>query len=178
MATGAGKTYVAVAAAYRLFKYAKAQRILFLVDRNNLGSQALAEFSNYTTPDDGRKFIELYNADQLTNSTVLTSTKVAISTIQRLAMLLSGQEPGDIADYTDLSAFEEEERSAPVAAINVTYSPRLPPEAFDLIIIDECHRSIYGKWRPVLEYFDAHLVGLTATPGCPDVRILPSESHK
>jgi type I restriction enzyme R subunit len=164
MATGAGKTYAAVAAVNRLLKYAKAQRILFLVDRNNLGTQALAEFANYTTPDDGRKFIELYNADQLTGTTVLTSTKVAISTIQRLAMLLSGQEPGDPADYTDISVFEEEERSLPESPVSVWYNRKIPPEAFDLIIIDECHRSIYGKWRPVLEYFDAHLVGLTATP--------------
>lgn len=164
MATGAGKTYAAVAATYRLLKYAKAQRILFLVDRNNLASQALAEFTNYTTPDDGRKFTELYNVDQLTGSTVLASTKVAISTIQRLAMLLSGEEPGDPADYTDTSAFEEGERELLASPVSVMYSHVLPPEAFDLIIIDECHRSIYGKWRSVLEYFDAHLVGLTATP--------------
>ncbi|MEU1921096.1 DEAD/DEAH box helicase family protein [Streptomyces albogriseolus] len=164
MATGAGKTYAAVTAAYRLLKHAKAQRILFLVDRNNLGSQALTEFTNYTTPDDGRKFTELYNVDQLTGSTVLDSSKVVISTIQRLSRLVSGQEPGDPDDYSDSSAFEEEERGTATAAAEVTYSRRLPPESFDLIIIDECHRSIYGRWRSVLEYFDAHLVGLTATP--------------
>lgn len=160
MATGAGKTYAAVAAVYRLLRYAKAQRVLFLVDRNNLGAQALAEFANFTTPDDGRKFIELYNVDQLTGSTVLASTKVAISTIQRLAMRLSGQELGNPADYTDISAFEEEERDPAATPVGVTYNSDLPPEAFDLIIIDECHRSIYGKWRPVLEYFDAHLEAL------------------
>ncbi|MFF8937231.1 DEAD/DEAH box helicase family protein [Streptomyces paradoxus] len=164
MATGAGKTYAAVTATYRLLKHAKANRILFLVDRNNLGSQALTEFTNYTTPDDGRKFTELYNVDQLTGSTVLDSSKVAISTIQRLSRLVAGQEPGDPEDYSDSSAFEDEERNTVTSTAEVTYSRRLPPESFDLIIIDECHRSIYGRWRSVLEYFDAHLVGLTATP--------------
>lgn len=164
MATGAGKTYAAVAAVYRLLRYARAQRVLFLVDRNNLGTQALAEFSNFTTPDDGRKFIELYNVDLLTGSTVLASTKVAISTIQRLAMLLSGQEPGSPADYADTSAFEEAESEPYTVPVGVSYNAKIPPESFDLIIVDECHRSIYGKWRPVLEYFDAQLLGLTATP--------------
>jgi type I restriction enzyme R subunit len=164
MATGAGKTYAAVAAVYRLLRYARAQRVLFLVDRNNLGTQALAEFSNFTTPDDGRKFIELYNADVLTGSTVLASTKVAISTIQRLAMLLSGQEPGSPTDYDDPSTFEEAEGEPFTEPVGVSYNAKLPPESFDLVIVDECHRSIYGKWRPVLEYFDAQLVGLTATP--------------
>ena len=48
--------------------------------------------------------------------------------------------------------------------VEVGYNPALPPDTFDVIIIDECHRSIYGLWRQVLEYFDAHLIGLTATP--------------
>ncbi|RSS82944.1 DEAD/DEAH box helicase [Streptomyces sp. WAC06614] len=165
MATGAGKTYTAVTAAYRLLKHAKAQRILFLVDRNNLGAQAHSEFTNYTTPDDGRKFTELYNVDQLTGSTVLESSKVVISTIHRVAKLLKGEDPGPSDDYSDVSSFEEEEEAVdPGAPAAVIYNDRLPPESFDLIIIDECHRSIYGKWRAVIEYFDAHLVGLTATP--------------
>ncbi|MFE6871337.1 DEAD/DEAH box helicase family protein [Kitasatospora sp. NPDC057692] len=165
MATGAGKTFAAVTAAYRLLKHAKAQRILFLVDRNNLGAQAHSEFTNYTTPDDGRKFTELYNVDQLTGSTVLESSKVVISTIHRVARLVKGEDPGPSDDYSDVSSFEEEEDAAdPGVPAAVTYNPNLPPESFDLIIIDECHRSIYGKWRAVIEYFDAHLFGLTATP--------------
>ncbi|MFC9051275.1 type I restriction endonuclease subunit R [Streptomyces anthocyanicus] len=165
MATGAGKTYTAVTACYRLLKYAKADRILFLVDRNNLGNQALSEFSNYTTPDDGRKFTELYNVDQLTGTGMLASSKVVVSTIQRLSRILSGQENVDARDYSEPSAFEAEEKGEDGdRPVGVSYNRRLPPESFDLIIIDECHRSIYGKWRSVLEYFDAHLLGLTATP--------------
>jgi hypothetical protein len=47
---------------------------------------------------------------------------------------------------------------------SVAYSKAIPPEFFDVIFIDECHRSIYSLWRQVLDYFDAVLVGLTATP--------------
>ncbi|MFJ3807902.1 DEAD/DEAH box helicase family protein [Streptomyces sp. NPDC090073] len=180
MATGAGKTYTAVTIAYRLLKYAKAGRILFLVDRNNLGDQALAEFQNYTTPDDGRKFTELYNVDQLTGASILDSSKVVVSTIQRLWRLLADDsETVDAREYLTPSMFEDEERASVeedehtqeegddrfiAPPVEVSYNRRIPPESFDLIIIDECHRSIYGKWRSVIEYFDAHLLGLTATP--------------
>jgi type I restriction enzyme R subunit len=61
MATGSGKTFVAVSAVYRLSRFGKVRRVLFLVDRSNLGRQALREFQQYVTPDDGRKFSELYN---------------------------------------------------------------------------------------------------------------------
>ncbi|WP_343965905.1 DEAD/DEAH box helicase family protein, partial [Streptosporangium amethystogenes] len=153
MATGAGKTYTAATFSYRLLKHAKAERILFLVDRNNLGTQARTEFENYNTPDDGRKFTELYNVQQLTGSDMLASSKVVVSTIQRLFQVLTGKPITD----DDLSYEVEGE-------IDVRYKADFPPESFDLIIVDECHRSIYGQWRKVLTYFDAPLVGLTATP--------------
>lgn len=155
MATGAGKTFAAVTTTYRLIKHADARRVLFLVDRNNLGKQALAEFSNYVAPDDGRKFSELYVVQRLTGDTVLDSANVVISTVQRLYAMLTGRElPGD----------EEPDPDDPDLPVEVAYNAAVPPETFDLIVVDECHRSIYGKWRDVLKYFDAHLVGLTATP--------------
>ena len=157
MATGAGKTFTAVTECYRLLKHGGFSRILFLVDRNNLGDQTLREFRNYTTPDDGRKLTELYNVDKLTGAGMVGSSKVVISTIQRVFKVLSGEQVPD-ADDPQLDA------GTPDAPVTVTYSPDLPPEAFDLVIVDECHRSIYGSWRGVLEYFDAHVVGLTATP--------------
>ena len=157
MATGAGKTYTAVTEAYRLLKYGGFTRILFLVDRNNLGDQTLREFRDYTTPDDGRKFTELYNVDKLTGAGMVGSSKVVISTIQRVFSVLSGNEVPD-SDDPQLDQY------IPDKPVEVTYDPQLPPEAFDLVIVDECHRSIYGTWRGVLEYFDAHIVGLTATP--------------
>ncbi|MFT4043818.1 MAG: DEAD/DEAH box helicase family protein [Gordonia sp. (in: high G+C Gram-positive bacteria)] len=158
MTTGAGKTFTAVTSSYRLLKYARASRVLFLVDRNNLGEQAEGEFENFVPRDDGRRFGEIYNVQRVSGRTVLGSTNVAISTIQRLYLLLQGQELPDIDDDVD-GDLDEPDR--PVDAV---YNPAVPPETFDLIIVDECHRSIYGRWRSVLDYFDAPVIGLTATP--------------
>jgi type I restriction enzyme R subunit len=158
MATGAGKTYTAVTLAYRLLKHGGFSKVLFLVDRNNLADQTLAEFQNFTTPDDGRRFAEIYNVDKLTGAGMLASSNVVISTIQRVHSVLRGKDVPD-TDDPQLDDF------VPDKPVTVQYSPDLPPETFDLVIVDEAHRSIYGVWRGVLEYFDAHIVGLTATPG-------------
>ena len=157
MATGAGKTRMAVTESYRLIKYGGFDRVLFLVDRNNLADQTLREFRDYTTPNDGRRFTDLYNVDKLTSAGMIGSSKVVISTIQRVFSVLRGNEVAE-DDDPDVDEF------TPDAPVEADYSPSLPPEAFDLIIVDECHRSIYGVWRSVLEYFDAHILGLTATP--------------
>lgn len=158
MATGAGKTYTAVTESYRLLKYGGFNRILFLVDRNNLADQTLAEFQNYRTPDDGRRFTELYNVTKLSSAGLLGSSKIAVSTIQRVYKFLNDGEVSEVDD-PNLDDF------TPDAPVTVSYSQALPPETFDLVIVDEAHRSIYGVWRGVLEYFDAHVIGLTATPG-------------
>jgi len=157
MATGAGKTRMAVTESYRLLKHGGFTRVLFLVDRNNLGDQTLREFRDFTTPDDGRKFTDLYNVDKLTGSGMVGSSAVVISTIQRVFSVLKGR-PVTEEDDPDVDGY------VPDAPIEVQYNPELPPEAFDLVIVDECHRSIYGLWRGVIEYFDAHIIGLTATP--------------
>jgi len=157
MATGAGKTRMAVTESYRLLKHGGFTRVLFLVDRNNLGDQTLREFRDFTTPDDGRKFTDLYNVDKLTGSGMVGSSAVVISTIQRVFSVLKGR-PVTEEDDPDIDGF------VPDAPVEVQYNAELPPEAFDLVIVDECHRSIYGLWRGVIEYFDAHIVGLTATP--------------
>ena len=158
MATGAGKTYMGAAETYRLLKYARAGRVLFLVDRNNLGLQAESEFTNYVAPDDGRKLGELYNIDRLGPAGLRPESSVVICTIQRMYSLLRGERiDDDTADALD-------DEPVPDRPVEVGYNPAVPIESFDLIFIDECHRSIYGIWRGVLDYFDAHLVGLTATP--------------
>ena len=157
MATGAGKTFFAVTESYRLLDFANFNRILFLVDRNNLADQTLREFQNFTVPGDGRKFTELYNVNKLTSAGLARSSSVVISTIQRVFAGLRGEAiPED--DDEQLDSF------VPPTPVTVDYWAAMPPEAFDLIIVDECHRSIYGLWRGVLEYFDAHIIGLTATP--------------
>jgi len=160
MATGSGKTYVAVAESYRLIKYAKAKRILFLVDRANLGRQTLREFQNYITPDDGRKFTELYNVQLLNSKVIDPVSKVCISTIQRMYSILKGEELEEELDERSLFELSTDIKKP----LEVQYNPKVPIETFDFIIIDECHRSIYNLWRQVLEYFDAFLIGLTATP--------------
>jgi len=162
MATGAGKTYTACTFVYRLLKFANAKRILFVVDTKNLGEQAEQEFIRYQPKDDNRKFTELYNVQRLTSSYIAQDSQVCISTIQRLYLILKGEEPEE--------SFEEENPNESSWQWNkkdpmpVEYSKDNPIEQFDFIIIDECHRSIYNLWKQVLDYYDSFLIGLTATP--------------
>ncbi|HZQ46305.1 MAG TPA: DEAD/DEAH box helicase family protein, partial [Verrucomicrobiae bacterium] len=160
MATGAGKTFTACAFTYRLIKYAGARRVLFLVDRSNLGRQATAEFQQFVTPDTGRKFTELYNVQHLTSNALDPVCRVTICTIQRLYSMLRGEELPEDAD--EMSTYEI--GAADGRPKEVAYNPAIPIEMFDFVVTDECHRSIYNLWRQVLEYFDAFLIGLTATP--------------
>ncbi len=163
MATGSGKTFTAINAIYRLIKFGKAKRVLFLVDRANLAKQALKEFQAFETPDDGRKFTELYNVTRLESNAIDPVNKVVITTIQRLYSILSGEAEFE-AQNEEGSLFEVGSALDKQPPKEVKYNPRIPIEFFDFIITDECHRSIYNLWRGVLEYFDAHLIGLTATP--------------
>jgi type I restriction enzyme R subunit len=161
MASGGGKTFAAISSIYRLVKFANAKRVLFLVDRSNLGRQTKMEFQQYITPDDGRKFTELYNVQHLTSNTLDPVSRVCITTIQRLYSMLKG-EPEFDAELEEQSIFDISPKD--VKPKEVAYNPQIPIETFDFIITDECHRSIYHLWRQVLEYFDAFIVGLTATP--------------
>lgn len=162
MATGSGKTYTAVSYIYRMLQFAKVRRVLFLVDRNNLAKQTLAEFQNYDTPDDGRKFTEIYNVQHLTSNTLDDVSKVVITTIQRLYSMLRGEPEFDPANEEE--GLFDTEISPNIRPKEVSYNPRIPIEYFDIIVTDECHRSIYNLWRQVLEYFDAFIIGMTATP--------------
>ena len=165
MATGAGKTFTTITFIYRLLKYAKAKRILFLVDTRNLGEQAEQEFMNYRPNDDNRKFTELYNVQRLSSSHIANDSQVCISTIQRLYSILKGEELDISAedDNPDESTWLQKKLKEH-KAMPVEYTDKVPIEQFDFIVIDECHRSIYNLWKQVLDYFDAFLIGLTATP--------------
>ena len=163
MATGSGKTFTAVNFTYRLVKFAKAQRVLFLVDRSNLGRQTHKEFQQFVTPDDGRKFTELYNVQHLQSNVLDDVSRVCITTIQRLYSMLRGEEAFD-PELEEESLWEMDSELARQDPKDVVYNRGLPVEYFDFIVVDECHRSIYNLWRQVLEYFDAYLIGLTATP--------------
>ena len=160
MATGSGKTFMACNQVYRLIKHAGARRVLFLVDRSNLGRQTLREFQGFTTPDEGRKFTELYNVQLLQSGYIDPVSKVCIATIQRVYSILKGDELAP--ELEELSGFDTAALQREPASVE--YNPDVPIETFDVIITDECHRSIYNLWRQVLEYFDGFLIGLTATP--------------
>ena len=160
MATGSGKTYTAITAIYRLLKFAKAKRILFLVDTRNLGEQAEQEFMAYVPNDDNRKFIELYGVHRLKSSSTPKDNQVYISTIQRFYSILKGEELDEKAEETNPGEIKWTKREA----VPVEYNSNIPIEFFDFVIIDECHRSIYNLWKQVLDYFDSFLIGLTATP--------------
>ncbi len=160
MATGTGKTWMAVTECYRLIKFGGAQRILFLVDRANLGKQAKNEFDLWHSPYTQRRFTNEYIVQRLDGISLEPRAKVVISTIQRLYSALTGKPIDDTDDErSTYEASGDTDEPRPVA-----YNPALPPETFDIIIIDECHRSIYNLWKGVLDYFDAFHVGLTATP--------------
>lgn len=156
LATGAGKTYTACLAAYRMLSYTPMRRVLFLVDRNNLGKQAENEFGTFRLTENGDAFNTIFTVNRLRSSSIPSDSNVVISTIQRLFSFLKGE---DIEDSDD------DDDNEPAEEVTLPPNPNLPHDYFDMIIIDECHRSIYGNWRKVLEYFDtARLVGLTATP--------------
>ena len=165
MATGAGKTFTAATFVYRLLKHVDAKRILFTVDTTNLGEQAEQEFHAFQPNDDNRTFKELYNVQRLTSNYIASDSQVCISTLQRLYAILKGEELDESAETEnpeENSYLKELMRKK--QAVPVDYTPKVPIEKFDFIVIDECHRSIYNLWKQVLDYFDASLIGLTATP--------------
>ena len=159
MATGAGKTFTAITSVYRLLKHAGAKRVLFLVDTRNLGEQAESEFLRYKPNDDARLFPELYPVRRLNSGYIPADTKVCISTIQRMYSILRGEEMDE-----SLEQDSPNEHILTGSPREVVYNSDYPPEFFDFIVIDECHRSIYNIWQQVLDYFDAFFIGLTATP--------------
>lgn len=160
LATGAGKTFTACLAVYRFLAYTPARRVLFLVDRNNLGKQAEGAFGDFKLTENGEPFSTIYTTERLRSGKISDKTNLVICTIQRLFSVITGQELQD--DDDGESSFESD--TQPDVELNGKLL--LPPDFFDLIIVDECHRSIYGRWRKVLEYFkEARIIGLTATPG-------------
>lgn len=179
MATGSGKTFTAITFIYRLLKYAKAKRVLFLVDTRNLGEQAEQEFMSFVPNDDNRKFTELYSVQRLKSSYIATDSQVCISTIQRLYSILKGTELEESAEEEN----PNERKWQPKEIPPVEYDGKMPIEFFDFMVIDECHRSIYNLWKQVLEYYDAFEIGLTATPdkrtiGYFDQNLVSEYSHE
>ena len=165
LATGSGKTYLACLAAYRLLNYTPTKRVLFLVDRNNLARQTETEFSLFDRTEKQRPMSSLYQINRLKKVDDINGD-IVISTIQKLFAVLTGQsisEENEDKEDENLFSFSDDDKKEP--EIELGNDLKLPPDHFQFIIIDECHRSIYGKWQSVLNYFkDAKILGLTATP--------------
>ncbi len=164
LATGSGKTYLACLASYRLLNYTPTKRVLFLVDRNNLARQTETEFSLFNRTENNDPLNKIYQINRLRKPEDVQGD-IVISTIQKLFAVLTGQ------NITDDDEDKEDEKRG--LSDNIKNEPavelgsdlKLPPDYFQFIIVDECHRSIYGKWKAVLDYFkDAKILGLTATP--------------
>ncbi|MGH0230430.1 type I restriction-modification system endonuclease [Sinorhizobium meliloti] len=155
MATGTGKTKLAIAMLYRLLSAKRFRRICFVVDRSTLGHQTEGEFST-TKVVSGKTFAEIFGLKGLEDVTPDVETKVHICTIQGLVKRV-------------------------LYAADTSEAP--PVDQYDLMVIDECHRGYLldremsdaelsfrsqddyiSKYRRVLEYFDAVKIGLTATP--------------
>ena len=170
MATGSGKTFTSVNLCYDLIKNASAKKILFLVDRGNLGKQTKQEFENFIVPEDGRKFTELYNVQHMNSNKIDEVSKVCICTIQRMYSILKGEKKLDPAFENDESLMSEKG----LEVESIEYNPKVPIEEFDFIIVDECHRSIYNLWKQVLDYFDSFMIGLTATPSASTIAFFDS----
>lgn len=163
LATGAGKTYLGCLATYRLLNYTKVKRVLFLVDRNNLGTQALNEFSMFDRTEKGDKLTDLYTINKLKKNEDINSD-IVISTIQKLFAALTGNKITDEDEDKEDEIINNNEKDDD-KEIELGDNIKLPQDYFDFIIVDECHRSIYGKWKKVLDYFNnAIILGLTATP--------------
>ncbi len=164
LATGSGKTYLACLAAYRLLNYTSTRRVLFLADRNNLARQAASEFSTFDRTENQQQMSSIYSIKRLVKEDDIKGD-IVISTIQKLYAVLTGQAFSDKdEDMEDELNFKSDEKDA-AKLITIDGNLKLPPDYFQFIIIDECHRSIYGRWKAVLDYFkDAKILGLTATP--------------
>ncbi|MFM2276441.1 MAG: hypothetical protein RL211_2313 [Pseudomonadota bacterium] len=160
MATGSGKTFTSIGFIYRLIKFGGARRVLFLVDRGNLARQTKKEFDAYASPYNNYKFGEEYIVQHLQGNQLDTSARVVICTIQRMFSMLKGRELAEEADEESTERIEALFKDPEP----IGYNPAIPIESFDIVVTDEAHRSIYNLWRQVLEYFDAYLIGLTATP--------------
>ena len=151
LATGTGKTFIAFQIAWKLFQSrwnisgspTRRPRILFLADRNILADQAYNSFSAFESSSPGA-CVRIKPSDIRRSGSVPKNGSVFFTIFQ-----------------TFMSGMDEEGNPAP-------YFGEYPPDFFDFIIIDECHRggaSDESNWRGIMDYFSpAVQLGLTATP--------------
>ena len=136
-----------------------------MADRNNLAKQAKTEFSTFNRTENQEEMSSLYTIERLRKDADIKAD-IVISTIQKLFAVLTGKQlTNDDSEDAEDEMNTAKEETEDTQEIQLGDNLFLPSDYFQLIIIDECHRSIYGRWRSVLDYFSgAHVLGLTATP--------------
>ncbi|UTR16773.1 type I restriction-modification system endonuclease [Salipaludibacillus sp. LMS25] len=162
MATGTGKTRMAIGLVYRLIKHNRFKRILFLVDRSALGEQAEAAFKD-SKLENFLSFTEIFELQSLQDIKPNPETKVHIGTVQgMLKRLFYSEHDADTptVDQYDCIIVDEAHRG---------YT--LDKEMSEVEALFRDHHDYVSKYRQVLEYFDATKVGLTATPALHTVDI-------
>lgn len=164
LATGSGKTYLACLATYRLLNYTDVSRVLFLVDRNNLARQTESEFSTFARTERQQPMNAIYQINRLRKPEDIKGD-IIIATIQKLFAVLTGQKISETDEDAEDEQTQSENDKKANEIVKLGDNLTLPQDYFQFIIVDECHRSIYGKWQSVLNYFSgAKILGLTATP--------------
>jgi type I restriction enzyme, R subunit len=162
MATGTGKTRMAIGLVYRLIKSKRFNRILFLVDRTALGEQAEDAFKE-SKLESFHTFTQIYELQSLQDKTPNPETKVHIATVQGMLKRLFYQ--NDTANKPTVDQYD---------CIIVDEAHRgytLDREMSEMEIEIRDHQDYVSKYRRVLEYFDAVRIGLTATPALHTTKI-------
>ena len=162
MATGSGKTFTAISFIYRLIKFAGARRVLFLVDRGNLGRQTKKEFDQYVSPYNNYKFGEEYIVQHLQSNHARHHARASPSApSSACTRMLKGRELAEEDDEAIRRRAGEPVQGRPSRSPTTRPSRSRPSTSSSPT---KRTARIYNLWRQVLEYFDAYLIGLTATP--------------
>ncbi|MBC8986660.1 type I restriction-modification system endonuclease [Pedobacter sp. N36a] len=152
MATGTGKTRTMIGMCYRLIDAKRFKRILFLVDRRMLGSQASDAFKEVKI-EGLQTFAQIYDLKDLESAVTDLDTKIHFATVQSMVKRISlSDNPPGIGDY-DCIVVDEAHRG---------YILDREMEEEEMVLRDQL--DFQSKYRMVLDYFDAYRIGLTATP--------------
>ncbi|EAR02017.1 EcoAI/FtnUII family type I restriction enzme subunit R [Maribacter sp. HTCC2170] len=166
LATGTGKTAIAFQIAWKLFHAkwnlrrdaSRSPRILFLADRNILADQAFNSFNAFDTIDENIK-VRIRPSEIKKKGTVPTNGSVFFTIFQTFMT--------DAQKNVDLEEVSEDVIPEIKKPEDFNFG-QYPPDFFDLIVIDECHRgggNDESSWRAIMDYFSpAVQLGLTATP--------------
>jgi type I restriction enzyme M protein len=158
MATGRGKTYTLTHSIYRLLKYTNAKRILYIVDIPIAKKYAIDAFEQNVVEQDDQNnlfeiqptFADMYNIQPVDNHILYPTEHVYVAMPEDIYPLLAETQPTSVTTYDD-------------GSVPIKYNTNLPIEYFDVIVLAESERVKYSIWKPLLEYFDAPIIGIADT---------------